>query len=465
MQTGAACGVCSLPVAPHVQISFETFWAEMLEGIWSWDEETVLEVKRSRDAGGSLWLPDCPQAGEGPEKPTGPRKLTSAHAELRRQQQRRATVIPPMGTDASMVPLCHLDGDLRDGELEKAKPLPGDRRLGSPNRCQPEATGDGEGWRVRQDRASSGTTFPAAVPVEARWWRGHSPCLGAQGWGSTLGRVPCPGGHCPGSPTGICSQAYQKFLSLPGGSFFSCHSVPPLPPCCSVPSSRSLVPRNQRTAGKIPTMWLEVWGVFGGDVLGSVPLPTRTSTPLPLCVCFAKGPHCTTAFSLLRGGLMAKSALLLPARAGRSRQGRRTVLAAGSFHADGCLTQPGNEMSRTGRAGRSLGIRSELVPLQLALSPSERSLVTCIPSGRPQGCPQHFGIMQMPGLLPPPSQLKQLVSPSAARASSWGNGGTKRGVLVPRAGHHYWGEAEIQKPSAKPQEQQAPSPGPLPWPI
>ncbi|KAM9657113.1 uncharacterized protein ACIBXB_009190 isoform 5-T6 [Morphnus guianensis] len=317
MQTGAACGVCSLPVAPHVQISFETFWAEMLEGIWSWDEETVLEVKRSRDAGGSLWLPDCP----------------------------------------------------------------------------------------------------------------------------------------------------QKFLSLPGGSFFSCHSVPPLPPCCSVPSSRSLVPRNQRTAGKIPTMWLEVWGVFGGDVLGSVPLPTRTSTPLPLCVCFAKGPHCTTAFSLLRGGLMAKSALLLPARAGRSRQGRRTVLAAGSFHADGCLTQPGNEMSRTGRAGRSLGIRSELVPLQLALSPSERSLVTCIPSGRPQGCPQHFGIMQMPGLLPPPSQLKQLVSPSAARASSWGNGGTKRGVLVPRAGHHYWGEAEIQKPSAKPQEQQAPSPGPLPWPI
>lgn len=61
MRMGAACGVCSLPVAPHVQMRFETFWAEMLEGIWSRDEETVLEVKRSRDAGGSLWLLDCPQ--------------------------------------------------------------------------------------------------------------------------------------------------------------------------------------------------------------------------------------------------------------------------------------------------------------------------------------------------------------------------------------------------------------------
>lgn len=251
-------------------------------------------------------------------------------------------------------------------------------------------------------------------PVEARWWRGHSWCLGAQGWGSTLGRDPCPRGHCPGTPIGICSQAYQvggflpppcsllftlcispalssswsmckqfpfgwgwqrfiglalgakilfiqgrflfsfqKFLSLPGGSFFSCHSIPPLPPRCSVPSSPSLVPRNQRTAGKIPAMWLEVvrqrvqarerhlgtdapeMGWISGrhqfnpfhslrfgvcleemcwDQSGS---PLRTSTPLPLCVCFAKGPHCTTAFSLLRGGLMAKSALL-QAGAGRA---------------------------------------------------------------------------------------------------------------------------------------------------
>ena len=61
MQTGAACGVCSLPVAPHVQMSFGTFWAETLEGVWSRDEETALEVKRSWDAGGSRWLPDCPQ--------------------------------------------------------------------------------------------------------------------------------------------------------------------------------------------------------------------------------------------------------------------------------------------------------------------------------------------------------------------------------------------------------------------
>lgn len=96
-------------------------------------------------------------------------------------------MIPPMGMDASMVAPCHLDGDLRDGELEKAKPLPGDRGLGSPNRCQPEAAGDGEGWRVQQDRASSGSTFPTAVPIEARWRRGHSPSPGAQGRGSTLG--------------------------------------------------------------------------------------------------------------------------------------------------------------------------------------------------------------------------------------------------------------------------------------
>ena len=108
---------------------------------------------------------------------------------------------------------------------------------------------------------------------------------------------------------------------------------------------------------------------------------------------------------------MAKSALLLPAGAGRSRQGRRTVLAAGSFHPDGCLTQPMNGLSRIGRAGSSLGIRSELVLLQLTPSPSERSLVTHIPSGSPQGCPLRFGIMQMPGLLPPPCQLEHLVSP------------------------------------------------------
>lgn len=49
MQVGTACSVCSLPVA------------EMLKGVWSWDEETVLEVKRSQDAGDLCWLPDCPQ--------------------------------------------------------------------------------------------------------------------------------------------------------------------------------------------------------------------------------------------------------------------------------------------------------------------------------------------------------------------------------------------------------------------
>lgn len=56
----------------------------------------------------------------------GLRRLTRAHAELRRQQQRRAAVMPPTGTDASMVPPCHSDGDLRDSELEKAKPSPED---------------------------------------------------------------------------------------------------------------------------------------------------------------------------------------------------------------------------------------------------------------------------------------------------------------------------------------------------
>lgn len=44
----------------------------------------------------------------------GHAELTRAHAELRRQQQSRVTVIPPTGPDASMVPPCHSDGDLRN---------------------------------------------------------------------------------------------------------------------------------------------------------------------------------------------------------------------------------------------------------------------------------------------------------------------------------------------------------------
>lgn len=89
-------------------------------------------------------------------------------------------------------------------------------------------------------------------------------------------------------------------------------------------------------------------------------------------------------------------------------------------------------MSRTGRAGRSLGIRSELVPLQLAPSPSERSLVTCIPSGRPQGCPLHFGIMQMPGLFPPPCQLKHLVSPQQPECPPGETGAQSGESLFPK---------------------------------
>lgn len=80
MHVGAACGVCSLPVAPHVQMSFETFWAEVLEGIWSRDEETVLEVKRSRDAGGSLWLPDCPQVSTAKSCPRGETLNSHSHS-------------------------------------------------------------------------------------------------------------------------------------------------------------------------------------------------------------------------------------------------------------------------------------------------------------------------------------------------------------------------------------------------
>ena len=190
--------------------------------------------------------------------------------------------------------------------------------------------------------------------------------------------------------------------------------------------------------GKIPATWLEVGGQrvqarehhLGTDAPEMGCLSGRRQfNPFPSLgagVCFGEtcwdqsrsplgqAPRCFCAFALQKdltaqlrvafcgGGLMAKSALLLPAPAGRSRQGRWTVLAAGSFHPDGCLTQPMNGMSRIGRAGSSLGIRSELVPLQLTPSPSERSLVTHIPSGSPQGCPLRFGITQMPGLLPPP---------------------------------------------------------------
>lgn len=42
-----------------------------------------------------------------------------------------------------------------------------------------------------QDRASSGSTFGGAVPVEVRWQQGHSLSLGAQGESPVLvGTVP-----------------------------------------------------------------------------------------------------------------------------------------------------------------------------------------------------------------------------------------------------------------------------------
>lgn len=49
-----------------------------------------------------------------------------------------------------------------------------------------KAASGGEGWRVQQDRASSGRTFLAASPTEVRWQWGHSPSLGDQGWVSSL---------------------------------------------------------------------------------------------------------------------------------------------------------------------------------------------------------------------------------------------------------------------------------------
>lgn len=119
-------------------------------------------------------------------------------------------MILPMGMDASMVPPCHLDGDLRDGEPEKAKPLPGDRRLGSPNRCQPEATGDGEGWRFRQDRASSGSTFPAAVPCRGEVVARTQLVPGSSGLGEHPGTRPL-------SQRALPWHSYRDLLAgLPG---------------------------------------------------------------------------------------------------------------------------------------------------------------------------------------------------------------------------------------------------------
>lgn len=54
------------------------------------------------------------QPGEGTGGAPGPCGLTRAHAELRRQQQSRVTVVAPTGPDASMVPARHSDGDFRD---------------------------------------------------------------------------------------------------------------------------------------------------------------------------------------------------------------------------------------------------------------------------------------------------------------------------------------------------------------
>lgn len=149
------------------------------------------------------------------EESTGPRRLTRAHADLRRQQQSRAAVIPLMGMDASMVPPCHSDGDLRDVEPQTAKPLPGE------NRCQPKAAGAGEGWRRQQDRASSVSTFPAAGPGEARQRPGHSPS-GSSGLGEHPGVSPHPSGHCPGSSTGLCWRADGAGGVLPPPSSRSC---------------------------------------------------------------------------------------------------------------------------------------------------------------------------------------------------------------------------------------------------
>lgn len=95
------------------------------------------------------------------EKPMGPRRLTRAHAQLRRLQQRRATEIPPTETDASMVPPPHSGGVFRAGELEKAKPSPGHRRL-------PEATAAGAVLECPEDRASSGSTSLPSSRVVAR---------------------------------------------------------------------------------------------------------------------------------------------------------------------------------------------------------------------------------------------------------------------------------------------------------
>lgn len=141
----------------------------------------------------------------------------------------------------------------------------------------------GQGWCVQQDRASSGSAVLAASPTEVSWQWGHSPALADQGWLSPRSLwdpdedllTGCPGrGVSPppclilfslcvspalSSSGSLCKQfqfgwgwqrfigltqgakilfiqgrflfSFQKLLLLPGGSFFSCHSIPPLLPC------------------------------------------------------------------------------------------------------------------------------------------------------------------------------------------------------------------------------------------
>lgn len=62
MQTGAACGGCSLPVAPLVQTSFGLFWTEMLSLEPGWGNSS-----------GSEKEPGCSGVVLAPALPTGER--------------------------------------------------------------------------------------------------------------------------------------------------------------------------------------------------------------------------------------------------------------------------------------------------------------------------------------------------------------------------------------------------------
>lgn len=98
----------------------------------------------------------------------------------------------------------------------------------------------------------------------------------------------------------------------------------------------------------------------------------------------------------------------------------------------------------------SLGIRSELVPLQLSPSP-------CIPLRRPQGCPLPFRVMLMPSLLPPPSQFQHLVSP-------WEDGVQRGEPSFPRQVVISGMRLEFNSPVPNLWNSSS-QPGPLPWPV